>query len=209
MSAALSASTKAPFPARRRRRPVSGTSDSYIGGITGINLGLVTGSSTDPAIGGSGGNNFIGGIAGLNVGRSTTATVRSTLAGGTPNYTGGVAGVNAAYAGTQANDPEFELPDRHDHQFERDRQRLHQPGRHVLACLDSRPALVACRLHRRRLHRPDRRLVAARHDAWKSWKSRYHFGKYHFHLISRLRSSPSPSITPRPTSRRRWSIRQR
>ena len=127
--------------------PVSGTSDSYIGGITGINLGLVTGSSTDPDITGSGGNNFIGGIAGLNVGSINNSTGQVALGGGTPNYAGGVAGVNAAYSGNTANDPEFEFPDRHDHQFEFKRQRLHQSGWHDFAELHSRPALLARRLH--------------------------------------------------------------
>ena len=141
--------------------PVSGTSDSYIGGMTGINLGLVTGSATDPDIGGSGGNNFIGGIAGLNVGSIDNSTARSRWRAARRITPAASPASTAAYRRTHGDDPEFELPDRHDHQFERDRQRLQRPGRHVVAGLDSRPAVVARRLHRRGLHRPHRRLAAA------------------------------------------------
>ena len=125
--------------------PVSGTSDSYIGGITGINLGLVTGSSTDPDIGGSGGNDFIGGIAALNAGSIDGSTAKSRC-GRLAELFGGVAGVNAASA-TTVGYSVFEFPDRHDHQFKRDRQRIHQPDRNDVAGLDSRPSGVARRLH--------------------------------------------------------------
>ena len=113
-SAGSSASTKAPSPVPTSTAPVSGTSDSYIGGITGINLGVVTGSSTDPDITGSGGNNFIGGIAGLNAGSISGSTANIALSGGSPNYTGGIAGVNGSFSNTIGDDPEFKLPERHD-----------------------------------------------------------------------------------------------
>jgi subtilisin family serine protease len=90
--------------------PVSGTSDSYIGGITGINLGSVMGSSTDPAISGSGDNDFIGGIAGLNAGSITNSTGQSALSSGSPNYAGGVAGVNAAYGNSSGTLPNSSFP---------------------------------------------------------------------------------------------------
>ena len=112
--------------------PVSGTSDSYIGGVTGINLGEVIGSSTDPDITGSGGGNFIGGIAGLNAGsRINNSTALIALSSGPSSYAGGVAGVNGSYSNTSDDDPEFELPERHHHQFERDRHRVLGPDRNV------------------------------------------------------------------------------
>ena len=97
--------------------PVSGTSDSYIGGITGINLGVVTGSSTDPTITGSGSNNFIGGIAGLNVGSINNSNGQAASERRLAELHGRSRRRECRLR-EFANDPEFELPERHDHQFE-------------------------------------------------------------------------------------------
>ena len=123
--------------------PVSGTSDSYIGGITGINLGLVTGSSTDPTISGSGGNNFIGGIAGLNVGSISGSTANIALAAARRAIRAASPASTAAISNEPAAFPIRASRTAQSANFKRDRQRIYQPDRNVVAGLDAAPAGVA------------------------------------------------------------------
>ncbi len=79
--------------------PVNGTSDSLLGGFAGLNLGLIQNSFTTASadVTGTGSNNFIGGFAGVNFGTIDQSTSAGDAIGGANNVVGGFVGANATF----------------------------------------------------------------------------------------------------------------
>ncbi|HEX4554404.1 MAG TPA: S8 family serine peptidase [Xanthobacteraceae bacterium] len=82
---------------------VAGTSDSFIGGLVGINIGTIRdGLVGDGAsVTGSGGNNFVGGLAALNFGSINTSVSRATVSSGDNSVVGNAVGANATFVNFQ------------------------------------------------------------------------------------------------------------
>ncbi|HZE46705.1 MAG TPA: S8 family serine peptidase, partial [Xanthobacteraceae bacterium] len=82
---------------------VAGTSDSFIGGLVGINLGTISGGvvGNGASVTGSGGNNFVGGIAALNFGSINTSTSNAAVSSGPNSVVGSAVGANATFVNFQ------------------------------------------------------------------------------------------------------------
>ena len=79
--------------------PVSGTSDSYLGGFAGVNLGTIAASFTTPDanVTGTGSRDIVGGFVGANFGSIDSSSSAGNAAGGAFSTVGGFAGTNARF----------------------------------------------------------------------------------------------------------------
>jgi filamentous hemagglutinin family protein len=85
---------------------VTGTSNSFLGGIAGINLGLIKSAETSSNVTGLDGNNIAGGVAGLNFGTVQDSSSTGTVASGPNSMVGTLVGANATFI----NFPDGTLP---------------------------------------------------------------------------------------------------
>ncbi|MEA2879413.1 MAG: hypothetical protein QOF14_4609 [Hyphomicrobiales bacterium] len=76
--------------------PVKGTSDSYLGGLVGLNLGLIQDSTSSSSVAGSGANNIAGGLVGLNFGLVDPSSSSGNVSSGPNSIVGGLIGANGA-----------------------------------------------------------------------------------------------------------------
>jgi filamentous hemagglutinin family protein len=76
--------------------PVNGTSDSYLGGLVGLNLGLIQDSTSSSSVAGSGPNNIAGGLVGLNFGLVDPSSSSGNVSSGANSIVGGLIGANGA-----------------------------------------------------------------------------------------------------------------
>ncbi|TMJ03978.1 MAG: filamentous hemagglutinin N-terminal domain-containing protein [Alphaproteobacteria bacterium] len=76
--------------------PVSGTSESFLGGLVGINIGLIQDSTSSSTVTGSGSHNIAGGLAGVNFGFIDPSRSSGDVSSGANSIVGGFVGANAA-----------------------------------------------------------------------------------------------------------------
>jgi filamentous hemagglutinin family protein len=83
---------------------VIGTSDSFLGGLVGINLGLVRNSSTTATatVTGNGDNNLVGGLVGLNLGLVENSKAAGNATSDANSGVGTLIGANATFIGFTA-----------------------------------------------------------------------------------------------------------
>ena len=91
-----------PGPQPHASGPVTGTSDSILGGFAGLNFGVIADSTTSSTVSGPGPNNYVGGFVGVNFGWIDPSTATGNVTGGANSVVGGFAGANASVTGYSA-----------------------------------------------------------------------------------------------------------
>jgi hypothetical protein len=94
--------------------PVTGTSDSYLGGFVGVNLGSIEQSFTAPtaSVTGTGNRDVIGGFVGANFGSIDASSAAGNATGTTDSAVGAFAGANATFVNFSAGAiPNSTFPD--------------------------------------------------------------------------------------------------
>ena len=76
--------------------PVTGTSDSYLGGLVGVNFALIQDSTSSSTVSGSGVHNIAGGLVGVNFGLIDPSTSTGDVSSGANSIVGGFVGANGA-----------------------------------------------------------------------------------------------------------------
>src|ERR1019366_5422998 len=85
--------------------PVTGTSDSLLGGFVALNFGVITNATTaaTSTVSGPGANNYVGGFVGANFGTIDPSPAAGNVTGGANNFVGSFAGTNASLTGYSSN----------------------------------------------------------------------------------------------------------
>ena len=94
--------------------PVTGTSDSYLGGFVGVNLGSIQQSFTTAtaSVTGTGNRDVIGGFVGANFGSINASSAAGNATGATDSAVGAFAGANATFVNFSAGSiPNSSFPD--------------------------------------------------------------------------------------------------
>ena len=94
--------------------PVTGTSDSYLGGFVGVNLGSIEQSFTTAtaSVTGTGNRDVIGGFVGANFGSIDASSAAGNATGATDSAVGAFAGANATFVNFSAGAiPNSSFPD--------------------------------------------------------------------------------------------------
>ena len=103
---------------------MTGTSDSYLGGFVGVNLGSIEQSFTTAtaSVTGIGNRDVIGGFVGANFGSIDASSAAGNATGTTDSAVGAFAGANATFVNFSVGAiPNSSFPDGHHHQFVRHR----------------------------------------------------------------------------------------
>ena len=92
------------------------TSDSYLGGFAGVNIGTIGVLERVGSVTGTGNNDIIGGFVGANFGSIDSSTASGNATGATNSAVGGLAGANAQFVNFLSGlGPGLELPGRYHH----------------------------------------------------------------------------------------------